>query len=85
MGLPGASPRAVRTSCPAASAARLHRGGARAEPALLIADEAVTALDVSVQAQILNLMHDIQQDMGLAVLFVAQTCRSSRTLATASR
>jgi ABC-type oligopeptide transport system ATPase subunit len=41
------------------------------EPALLIADEAVTALDVSVQAQILNLMHDIQQDMGLAVLFVA--------------
>jgi ABC-type glutathione transport system ATPase component len=41
------------------------------EPKLLVADEAVTALDVSVQAQILNLVHDIQQEMGLAVLFVA--------------
>ena len=39
-------------------------------PALLIADEPTTALDVTVQAQILKLIRDLQSELGMAVLLI---------------
>lgn len=85
LGLVGLSPDVMNQFPKSFSGGQLQRISiARAlavRPAFIVADEPVSALDVSIQAQVTNLMQDLQEQMGIAYLFISHDISVVRNVA----
>lgn len=61
----------IRISFPAGNVSARHSRALVLKPSFIICDESVSALDVSVQAQVLNLLNDLKEDYGFTYLFIS--------------
>ena len=74
--------RSTRTSSPAASAsASRSRARSRSSPSVILADEPISMLDVSIRIGILNLMADLKRERGIAFLYITHDIASARYVA----